>query len=167
MNPTELDIVFEEIPAQAPRPPGKGREPTKWEDHLAPMKEHVGQSARVWTYPEKSSATSRLGGVSKRLADVTPADNWTLKVRPVPDSDPPLFGVYVVYNGIYTAEQVKANADLRVQRSEAAKARIAAAGNGTGTTATDGGTPEDAVSPPTAKSTAAQKVAAAKAAKGK
>lgn len=173
MNPTALEIVFEDIPASPPRAPGKGREPVKWEEHLAPLKEAKNEdgtprSARIWTYDEKSSATSRLASVSKRLADATPEDNWELKVREVPEGDAKgKHGVYVAYHGTHSAEQVKVNADLRAKRSQAAKDRLAKAAQEAASA--DGGDTEGEVAPEAAtpKQTAAQKVAAAKAAKAK
>lgn len=165
MVDTNLEFIYEEVPKLPPRAPGKGREPVKWEQHLTPLKHEdaVGKSARVWTYPEKSSATSRLASVSKRLSEVTPEDNWEMKVRPVPETDPVQHGVYVTYHGTYTAEEQKANAELRAKRSQAAKDRLAAAAN-----AQDGDTePEQVPEAATPKQTAAQKVAAAKASRAK
>lgn len=168
-NPIEFDLegdtlIFEDIPKAAPRPPGKGRDPVAWETHMALLKEHQGKSVRLWTYDEKGAAVSRMAGVRKRLTEATPADNWDMKVRPVPDTDPQKFGVYVVYNGIYSAEQVKENAALHEKRSVDAKARAAAR------LSSNGAEPQQetaAPAPETAKSAAAAKVAAARTAKGK
>lgn len=117
----ELEFVEEEIP-QVKREGGAGRTAEKWEDHLSPLKaeELTGKSFRVWTYPTKPSAQSRLTTVRNRLYGVTPKDNWTVAVRPVDGGE---FGVFVRYNGEFTPEQMADNAKKTAERSARIKNR--------------------------------------------
>ncbi len=117
----ELDFIEEDIPTIV-RVGGAGRAPEKWEDHIAPLKDHQGKSFRTWTYTKKTGAMSRVQGVRARLISATPADNWTLAVRPVPGKDGE-WGVYVQYNGTYTPAEIAANAKKRQERSERVKAQ--------------------------------------------
>jgi hypothetical protein len=174
----ELSFVEEEIP-KISRPGGSGREPEPWEDHLAPLKAKEGTSFRVWTYAKRSSATSRMTAVRDRLNKAVPYEAWKMAVRAIPD-DPNLFGVYVTYEGIYTAEQVAENAAAHADRSARVlasreKARETRAANAAtnGSTVTEPAVeptaepeptePEpDTTPPPSAK----DRVAAARAARG-
>lgn len=158
------DLVEEVIPPLPKRPPGKGREPVKWESHLAPLEERLlNKPHRLWSYANKTGATSRMGSVRSRLMDAAPNKNWELKVRPVPGTDPQLFGVYAVFHGEYTPEQMTANAQARQARrnaiAQATAARAAQSGENS-----NGAEPKPAVaaSPP---QTAKEKLAAAAAAK--
>src|ERR1700677_5370547 len=109
------ELVFEPIPDAPARPPGKGREPVKWEDHLSALEaKHFDKPARLWAYEAKTAATSRAAAVRTRLADVAPSKNWEFKVRPVPNSG--LHGVYAVFHGDHTPDQVLANAKARQER---------------------------------------------------
>jgi len=165
----ELDFIEEDIPKIA-RVGGAGREPEKWEDHIAPLKadDRAGKSFRVWTYEKRASAVSRMSSVRDRLTKAVPQENWQLAVRPVPNAEPEQFGVYVSYAGQFTPEQITENARKHQERSERVKAaRAATAANAiepttghrhdepvnepTGDTATEPGTPE-----PTAKERVAQ-----------
>jgi hypothetical protein len=153
-----LEVPFEAveaIPAQS-RAHGDGREKIRWEDKLAPLKAKKGQGFLTWTYAKKSAATSRKAAISNRLFAETPKDNWTLAVRPVPNTDPETFGVYVQYNGEFTADEVTANAKLRADR--AARTRGAAQAAQAATSAIGAEAPVE---------TPAQRVAAAKGAQAK
>lgn len=144
------DIVFEDIPAAPPRPPGKGREPVKWEDHLTPLEPQLTEKpARLWTYEAKTGAVSRMSAIRQRLAEAAPHKNWEFKVRPVPDTTPQLHGVYAVFHGDFTPEQMQTNAKARQERRD----RVAAAKNAPEATATDEASPV-AVSPADAASEA-------------
>lgn len=117
------DIVFEDIPDAPPRPPGKGREPVKWEEHLAPLQEKLLEKpARLWAYENKTGAVSRMSAVRARLADAAPALHWEFKVRPVPGTTPQLHGVYAVFHGQHTPEQQLKNAQDRQTRRDRVKA---------------------------------------------
>jgi hypothetical protein len=119
------ELVFEPIPDPPARPPGKGREPVKWEDHLAPLESKLHNSpARLWAYETKTAATSRAAAVRGRLTDAAPTKNWEFKVRPVPNST--LHGVYAVFHGDHTPEQVLANAKARQERKDKLAAARAA-----------------------------------------
>jgi hypothetical protein len=149
------DVTFtkvDAIPAQI-RATGEGREPIKWEDKLSPVKSSPGEGFLAWQYVKKSAATSRVAAIRNRLFAATPADNWTLAVRPVPNSDPVLYGVYVQYNGTFTPDEQKQNAKVRQERSDKIKASRLAAQKANGAIGA-----EEPVQTP------AQRVAAAKAA---
>lgn len=125
----ELNFIEEDIPKIA-RVGGAGREPEKWEEHVAPLKaeDRAGKSFRVWTYEKRPSATSRMSSVRERLVKAVPNENWQLAVRPVTvmlaveGSDEPVeseqFGVYVSYKGTFTDEQVAENAVKHAERSQ-------------------------------------------------
>jgi hypothetical protein len=121
----ELNFIEEAIPVIA-RTGGKGREPEKWEDHIAPLKDHEGKSFRVWTYEKRTGALSRVQSVRNRLNVATPKDNWTIAVRPVNLDGSEVFGVYLQYNGTYTPKEVAENARKRQERSDRIKAQRAA-----------------------------------------
>lgn len=143
------DIVFEDIPAAPPRPPGKGREPVKWEEHLTPLEEQLKEKpARLWAYEAKTGAVSRMSAVRQRLAESAPHKNWELKVRPVPNTTPQLHGVYAVFHGDYTPEQMQANAKLRQERRDkaAASRQTASEATGEGTSPETPDAPSDATS---------------------
>jgi hypothetical protein len=109
-------IVLESIPDAPPRPPGKGREPVKWEEHLAPLESKLLETpARLWAYENKTGATSRMLAVRSRITAAAPHKNWEFKVRPVPNSD--LHGVYAVYHGEFTPDEQLANAKGRAERA--------------------------------------------------
>lgn len=158
-------LVFEDIPDAPPRPPGKGREPVKWEEHLAPLEAQLlNKPARLWAYEAKSGATSRMSAVRSRLNDAAPSKNWELKVRPIPNTDPQLYGVYAVFHGEYTPEQQLSNAQDRQKRRDA----IAAAKERAQATSPDGASPETPTAPveeAKAPQTAKEKLAATAAAK--
>jgi hypothetical protein len=122
----ELNFIEEDMP-KVTREGGQGRAPVKWEDELAPLKDHAGKSFRVWTYEKRTAATSRVQGVRTRLVTATPADNWTVAVRPIQVDGAEQFGVYVVFNGVYTDDEVAANAAKRDARSAKIKAQREAA----------------------------------------
>lgn len=152
----ELTFVKEEIP-KITRAGGSGREAEPWESHLAQLKDTPGESYRVWTYDKRTSAVSRMSAVRDRLTKAVPEENWTLAVRPIPDTE--TFGVYVAYIGTYTPEEVQANAQAHAERSErvrAARAKASENGSTDAEASADGSTAE-----PTAK----EKVAAARAAR--
>jgi hypothetical protein len=133
----------------------EGRVAIAWEDKLAPLKSKAGQAFVTWTYEKKSAATSRVAAIRNRLFSATPEDNWTLAVRAVPGSSPEVFGVYVQYNGTYTADEVAANAKDRAERSAKIKAAREAA------QAASGAVGEEAsVATPAEKVAAARKAAA-------
>lgn len=166
----ELDFIEEEIPKIA-RVGGAGREPEKWEDHIAPLKaeDRAGKSFRVWTYEKRPSAVSRMSSVRERLTKAVPSENWTLAVRPVPNTEPEQYGVYVEYSGVFTPEQVQENAQKHQERSDRVKAaRLAAAekaaAEGTSDTpeATEPADTTGEATAPTAKELAAQRVAEAR-----
>lgn len=125
----ELNFIEEDIPKIA-RVGGAGREPEKWEEHVAPLKaeDRAGKSFRVWTYEKRPSATSRMSSVRERLVKAVPNENWQLAVRPVTvmlaveGSDEPVeseqYGVYVSYKGTFTDEQVAENAVKHAERSQ-------------------------------------------------
>lgn len=157
-----LNFIEEAIPSIT-RSGGDGRDPIKWEESLAPLKDKIDSSFRVWTYEKKTGATSRVAAVRDRLIKATPSDNWTIAVRPVPD-DPEHFGVYVQYNGVFTDEEVAANAAKRQERSERIKAARASAAEVKDTL------PEEAPAAPApapAATSPAERVAAAKKAAAK
>lgn len=161
----ELDLIEEEIP-KIQREGGSGREPEHWEDHLAAIKSSPNKSFRVWTYGVRTSAVSRMSTVRNRLTDATPEDNWEIKVRPVPDSDNQ-FGVYIVYRGTFTAEEVKVNEQNRQKRSErtrAARQNSKTNGSAPGAENSDSA-PGNDVPTGTPAQTAKEKVAAARASK--
>jgi hypothetical protein len=129
----ELSFTREEIP-KISRAGGSGREAEPWEQHLGSLKDegNKGTSFRVWTYDKRPSATSRMTSVRERLSKAVPHENWKLAVRPTPE-DANKFGVYVMYDGNYTPEQITENARKHAERSkrvsesrEAAKAKRAA-----------------------------------------
>lgn len=152
----ELQFIEEEIP-KISRAGGSGREPEKWEDHIAPLKadDRAGKSFRVWTYGKRPSAVSRMSSVRERLTKAVPAENWQLAVRPVPGTEKDVhpegatetvkdengnetvvsiagqsatqYGVYVAYQGVFTDEQVAENARLHQERSERVQKARAAA----------------------------------------
>lgn len=168
----ELDFIEEEIPKIA-RVGGAGREPEKWEDHIAPLKaeDRAGKSFRVWTYEKRPSAVSRMSSVRERLTKAVPSENWTLAVRPVPNTEPEQYGVYVEYSGVFTPEQVQENAQKHQERSERVKAARAKAEADKAAAEASTGTPAEATEPadttgeataPTAKELAAQRVAEAR-----
>lgn len=171
----ELDFIEEEIPKIA-RIGGAGREPEKWEDHIAPLKaeDRAGKSFRVWTYEKRPSAVSRMSSVRERLTKAVPSENWTLAVRPVPNTEPQQYGVYVEFSGTFTPEQVQENAQKHQERSDRVKAARAAAeakaaeeaataaANGTPAESTEPVTAEAGGPEPTAKELAAQRVAQAR-----
>lgn len=160
----ELNFTEEAIPTIVRE--SVGREPEKWENHLAPLKadDKAGKSFRVWQYGKKTGATSRVASVRKRLVDATPEDNWTLAVREVPGADPTEYGVYVKYNGTFTPEQVAENAAARQKRSDSIKAVREAAAAASAAVAT--APPVDPAPVPEVPSTPAAKVAAARKAQG-
>lgn len=133
------DFAFEDIPDAPARPPGKGREPVKWEEHLSALEAQLLEKpARLWSYEAKTGAVSRMSAVRQRLADAAPDKNWELKVRPVPNTEPQLHGVYAVFHGQHTPEQMLANAQDRQKRRDAlaaAKAAKEAGGTPEGTPA--------------------------------
>lgn len=131
---TEINFTPATIP-DAVRSGGEGREPVKWEELLAPLKPKVGEGFLAYQYTKKTAATSRVANIRKRLFTATPGDNWTIVVRPVPNSDPELFGVYVQFNGTYTEEEQKQRAAQRQERAaklQAAKAAAEAADGAVG-----------------------------------
>jgi hypothetical protein len=117
----ELTFVKEELP-KITRAGGSGREAEPWENHLAPLKETPDQTFRVWTYDKRTSAISRSQSVRNRLTAAVPNENWRLAVRPVQVEGVEKFGVYVAFDGIFTAEEVAANAKAHQERSERVKA---------------------------------------------
>lgn len=133
----ELAFIEEEIP-KITRVGGSGREPEPWETHIAPLKDtdKAGKSFRVWTYSKRPSAVSRMSSVRERLTTAVPAENWQLAVRPVPGTENAVnedgtsvtqYGVYVMYAGAFTSEQVLNNARKHQERSDRVKAaRLAA-----------------------------------------
>jgi hypothetical protein len=179
----ELNFIEEEVP-KITRVGGAGREAEPWETHIAPLKEEgrSSKSFRVWTYGKRTSAVSRMSSVRDRLTKAVPTENWSLAVRPVPGTEDAVepegavdsegtsiagqsatqHGVYVQYNGTFTADEVAANAKAHAERSarvKAARAATQAKGESTEPIATDSeGVPTDATEP-----TAKERVAAAKA----
>jgi hypothetical protein len=141
----ELTFTREDIP-KITRATGSGREPEKWEEHLAPAKDTPDVSFRVWTYDKRTSAVSRMSAVRDRLTKAVPSENWTLAVRPIPGTEDAVhpegatdkdgqdiagtsatqYGVYVAYVGTFTDEEVAENARLHAERSERVKASRAA-----------------------------------------
>lgn len=128
----ELAFIEEEIP-KIVRAGGSGREAEPWELHIAPLKEEdkAGKSFRVWTYSKRASAVSRMSSVRERLTKAVPHENWQLAVRPVPGTETATnpdgtsamqYGVYVMYAGQFTPEQVVENAKKHQERSERVKA---------------------------------------------
>lgn len=148
----ELTFTREEIP-KISRPGGSGREAEPWENHLAQLKDHTGDSFRVWTYDKQTGAISRMTNVRDRLRKAVPHENWHLAVRPL-DADPNQFGVYVTYKGTFTPEQITDNARKHAERSARVKAARAKA-------ATNGSTTEAEVTAPTAEPSAKERVKAA------
>jgi hypothetical protein len=118
------DIVFESIPDAPARPPGKGREPVAWESHLANVEDQLLEKpARLWAYENKTGAVSRMSAVRSRLAEAAPAQNWEFKVRPVPNTEPQLHGVYAVFHGEHSPEaQLKNAQERQVRRDRVIKA---------------------------------------------
>lgn len=147
---TEITFTPATIP-DAVRSGGEGREPVKWEELLAPLKPKVGEGFLAYQYTKKTAATSRVANIRKRLFNATPGDNWTIVVRPVPNSDPELYGVYVQFNGTYTAEEQAKRAQDRQERADKLRAAKAAAQAADGAVGAEG-----------TVETPAQKVAAAK-----
>lgn len=158
----ELTFVKEELP-KITRAGGSGREAEPWENHLAPLKETPDQTFRVWTYDKRTSAISRSQSVRNRLTAAVPNENWRLAVRPVQVEGVEKFGVYVAFDGIFTAEEVAANAKAHQERSERVKAARAksiadkAAAESNGATASVAEAPADRVA---AARTAKQKATA-------
>jgi hypothetical protein len=162
-TPLIEDIFEEAIPDLPPRIGGKGREPIKWEAHLAPLEDRLLNAPhRLWSYPTHTAALSRMATVRTRLTNAAPDKNWELKVRAVPNTDPQLFGVYVVFYGQYTPEQMKTNAQARQKRRDAlVKARQSKAeATQPGDNGDEAPASPEAVSPPqTAKEKLAAKAA--------
>lgn len=173
----ELTFTKEAIP-KITRATGSGREPEKWEEHLAPAKETPNESFRVWTYDKRTSAVSRMSAVRDRLTKAVPGENWTLAVRPIPGTEDAVhpdgttdkdgndisgtsatqYGVYVAYVGTFTPEQIAENARLHQERSERVKASRAKAAEGNGS---DGGEAADTQeSAPEAAKTPKERLAA-------
>jgi hypothetical protein len=148
-------LVFEAIPEAAKRPPGKGREPVAWETLLEPLEAKLLETpARLWVYAAKTGAMSRLAAVRDRLTSTVPQKNWELRVRQVPgtgdtEENPAQFGVYAVFHGDYTPEQVMQNAQARQKRRDAiAKAREAKANTATPEVATESASAAQATQTP-------------------
>jgi len=152
----ELELIREDVP-KIERVGGSGREPEQWENHLAELRKHPGQSFRVWTYENKSSALSRVATVGSRLRKVVPQEHWKLAVRGVVAGQ---YGVYVTFVGLYTPEQMEENARKHKERSERVRASRAK---------TNGSSSEPVlVDPPTdTELSAKERVAAARAKAGK
>ncbi len=112
----ELNFVREDIP-KITRAGGSGREAEPWENHLATLKDTPEISFRVWDYEKRTSAVSRMSAVRTRLFKAVPGENWQLAVRPVPNSNPVKYGVYVAYMGTFSDEQVAANQKAHDERS--------------------------------------------------
>ena len=149
----ELNLVREEIP-KITRAGGSGREAEPWENHLAELKDTAGISYRIWDNEKRASAVSRMSGVRNRLTTAVPHEHWTLAVRPVPNSDPARYGVYVAFEGTYTPEQVEENARKHKERSERVRASRAKRAEGE---AGEASAPDTADTAPTPK----ERVAAA------
>jgi hypothetical protein len=130
----ELTFTREDVP-KITRPGGSGREAEPWETHLAPLKDTPDESFRVWTYEKRTSAVSRMSSVRDRLSKQVPHENWGLAVRVIPGEEKlpeaeQHFGVYISYNGVYTAEQIVENKrkhDERSERVRKARAKTASA----------------------------------------
>ena len=118
----DLNFIPEDIPTVV-RVGGEGRKPVEWENELAPLKEHQGRSFRVWTYGKRTAATSRAAAVRARLIAQTPSDNWTYAVREVTVDGTEQYGVYLRFNGVFTDDEVAANAAKRAERSAKIKAQ--------------------------------------------
>jgi hypothetical protein len=99
---------------------GAGRLPNKWEEDLAPLKEHQGEAFRIFTYGKRTAATSRMAVIRNRLALMTPHDNWQLAIRKLPDG---MFGCYACYVGPLTDEEVAVREAKRQERSNRIKAQ--------------------------------------------
>jgi hypothetical protein len=131
-------LVRKDIPPKVRKPGGTGRDPEFWENHLAPAKEgdNAGQSFVVSEHPSKGSATNRITGMKKRLRTAVPDQWWDFDYGQ--DSETEKWEVFVTYKGIYTSEQIAANAVKhqaaieRGQKNAAKNAanRAAAAANG-------------------------------------
>jgi hypothetical protein len=121
-----LDLIEEDIPAPV-RLGGGGREAIKWEELLAPIKEHESKSFRVWTYDKRTAAASRANQVSSRLFKVKPHEKWVIAVRQIPNSEQ--FGVYTMYAGHWSKSEVAKRQHDHERRSANAAARTAAARN--------------------------------------
>jgi hypothetical protein len=178
----ELNFIEESIP-KISRVGGAGREAEPWEQHIAPLKEEgrAGKSFRVWTYGKRASAVSRMSSVRERLTKAVPSENWALAVRVVPGTESatqPILdsegaptgetepatqhGVYVQYDGVFTDEQVAANAKAHDERSARVKAARAKAleAKAAGEVPAPDGVPTAPAA--TAKEEAAARVAAAR-----
>lgn len=154
------ELIQEDIPAAPPRPPGKGREPVKWEDHLAPLESTLFEKPhRLWSYEMKTGATSRMSAVRGRLNTAAPSKNWEFKVRPVPGSD--LWGVYAVFHGEYSPDEQLSKAQKRQEHS----AKLAAARDAKEATPTATSEPGEVETATEAPQTAKEKLAAKAASK--
>lgn len=160
----ELDFIEESIP-KITRVGGAGREPEPWEEHIAPLKvdDRAGKDFRVWTYEKRASAVSRMTSVRNRLTKAVPAENWALAVRPVPNTTPEQFGVYVSYRGVFTDEQILKNAQAHQERSERVKAARVKAEAEAAAAAVPVDVPAPAGEPTTPAPTAKERVEAARA----
>lgn len=124
MTTVNLTFTQEEIP-KINRVGGSGRAAEPWEEHLSPAREAPGVSFRVWEYAKRMSAVSRVSTVRDRLNKVVPNENWKMVVRQVPTTDPEApetWGVYVQYDGEFTAEEMAENERLHAERSARVKA---------------------------------------------
>jgi hypothetical protein len=106
-----------------------------------------------------------MSAVRGRLNDAAPQKNWEFKVRPVPNTEPQLHGVYAVFHGEHSPETVLAKAKDRQERRErlaAARAAAEAAKSANGTATGDSAPPAATEAPQTPKERLAAQAAAKK-----
>lgn len=132
-----LETLIQEDRPKVTRAGGSGREKTRWEEVLAPLKTkgRAGKDFRIWEYPDgkKDSANSRKSAVMDRLREAVPNEKWNIGIAPIPgDEDKPkdeqTFGVYVTFTaGDYTPEEIAANAKAHQEASDRVRNSRAAA----------------------------------------
>lgn len=114
------DLVFE----TPPDPPLRKRvKNQKWEKLLTKPRAAPGSSMRIRTYPSRTAAQQEVARIKQRLREVAPQEHWEFSTGFMKDSAT-LFGAWVTYRGMYTAEEYREVMADREKRQ--ASARIGA-----------------------------------------
>src|SRR5208282_6067699 len=105
-----------------------GNRGTKWAAELAPLKEHIGETALVLTMPVgnldeatiRNRAYSKVTGIRKQLWKSTPKDDFAFIVDLI-DGKSDHFGIFVTYNGEFSDEQVAEKMAELAEKEQAKK----------------------------------------------
>lgn len=90
----DLDTAWEEPPATVRNTTGIKYAEVPWETVLANVREHAGQSMKLWSFDHptaKATARSRAKAIRGRLFTARPNERWTVVAR---ESAPNVWGVY-------------------------------------------------------------------------